>query len=66
LQAAWFTERGAAAGLLPEHLLGVVLKDEPKDRARLVSYFDGPVKRRAEKDPLWKEVFGARRVLDGV
>jgi MoxR-like ATPase len=66
LQAAWFTERGAAAGLLPEHLLGVVLKDEPKDRARLVSYFDGPVKRRAEKDPLWKEVFGARRVLDGL
>jgi MoxR-like ATPase len=64
LQAAWFTERGAAAGLLPEHLLGVVLKDEPKDRARLVSYFDGPVKRRAEKDPLWREVFGARRVLD--
>jgi MoxR-like ATPase len=63
LQAGWFPERGGPAALLPEHLLGVVLKDEPKDRARLVAYFDGPVKRRAERDPTWQLVAAARGSL---
>lgn len=63
LQAGWFPERGGPASLLPEHLLGVVLKDEPKDRARLIAYFDGPVKRRAERDPTWERVAAARGAL---
>lgn len=63
LQAGWFPERGGPASLLPEHLLGVVLKDEPKDRARLIAYFDGPVKRRAERDPTWERVSAARGAL---
>ncbi|MEQ1508596.1 MAG: AAA family ATPase, partial [Myxococcota bacterium] len=50
--------------LVPGYLLGVVLKDDPKDRGRLLAYWDGAVKRRAERDPLWKQLHGLRGVLE--
>jgi MoxR-like ATPase len=50
--------------LLPGYLLGVVLKDDPKDRGRLLAYWDGAVKRRAEKDDLWKRLHGLRSLLE--
>ncbi len=50
---------------MPGHLLGVVMKDEAKDRERLLAYWDGPVKRRAEDgSPLWKRLVELRTVLE--
>jgi hypothetical protein len=50
--------------LLPEHLLGVVQKDDDKDQARLLSYFDGPVRRRADGgDGVWKTLWDHRARL---
>ncbi len=50
---------------LPGHLLGVVMKDDVKDRERLLAYWDGPVKRRAEDGgALWKRLAKLRRVLE--
>ena len=54
------------ARLLPEYLLGVVMKDEPRDRGKLLAYWDASVKRRAEGDArLWKALHELRRVLEG-
>jgi MoxR-like ATPase len=65
LQNAYFDGQAADAWrLLPGFLLGVVLKDDPKDRARLLAYWDGAVKRRAEQAPLWKQLHELRRVLE--
>jgi MoxR-like ATPase len=65
LQNAYFDGQAAEAWrLLPGFLLGVVLKDDPKDRARLLAYWDGAVKRRAERAPLWKQLLDLRRVLE--
>jgi MoxR-like ATPase len=64
LQAGWFPERGGGAALMPEHLLGVVLKDEPKDRARLLAWLEGPARRRAERgDPVWAAIFEGRAAV---
>lgn len=65
LQGAYF-EGGADAALtlLPGYLLGVVLKDDPKDRGRLLAYWDGAVKRRSEQDPTWKTLLELRRVIE--
>lgn len=50
---------------MPGHLLGVVMKDEAKDRERLLAYWDGPVRRRAEDgSPLWKRLVELRGVLE--
>lgn len=50
---------------MPGHLLGVVMKDEAKDRERLLAYWDGPVRRRAEDgSPLWKRLVELRAVLE--
>ncbi|TWU01629.1 ATP-binding protein [Neorhodopirellula pilleata] len=50
---------------MPGHLLGVVMKDEAKDRERLLAYWDGPVRRRAEDgSPLWKRLMELRGVLE--
>jgi MoxR-like ATPase len=49
---------------VPGYLLGVVLKDDPKDRGRLLAYWDGAVKRRAERDELWKRLHGLRPILE--
>ncbi|MEQ1567383.1 MAG: AAA family ATPase [Myxococcota bacterium] len=65
LQAAYFDSTAADAWrLVPGYLLGVVLKDDPKDRGRLLAYWDSAVKRRAEKDELWKQLLGLRAVLE--
>jgi MoxR-like ATPase len=50
---------------LPGHLLGVVMKDDAKDRERLLAYWDGPVRRRAEDGgPLWRRLAELRSVLE--
>jgi hypothetical protein len=70
LQTAYLGPEGAAGAedqtwrLLPGYLLGVVLKDDPKDRGRLLSYWDGAVKRRSEQSELWKQLHGLRAVLE--
>jgi hypothetical protein len=62
---AFFPSQGDVLSLLPEYLLGVVLKDEPKDRAHLLSYWDGAVRRRAEgKARLWKRLLELRDRLE--
>lgn len=65
LQAAYFTSDRDPASLVPGYLLGVVLKDDPKDRGRLLAYWDGTVKRRAESGArLWKRLLELRAVLE--
>jgi MoxR-like ATPase len=70
LDAAWFPERHDAIGLLPGYLLGVVLKDDPKDRGRLLAYWDGAVRRRADpatahpQAETWRRLHALRRVLE--
>ena len=50
---------------MPGHLLGVVMKDEAKDRERLIAYWDGPVRRRAEDgSALWKRLLELRGALE--
>ncbi len=52
--------------LVPGYLLGTVTKDEPKDRGRLLAYWDGVVKRRAEGDArTWKRLHALRTLLEG-
>ena len=65
LAATYFPGDRDVARLLPEYLLGVVMKDEPKDRGKLLAYWDAAVKRRAEGDArLWKSLHELRRVLE--
>jgi MoxR-like ATPase len=65
LQRAYFPSDRDPASLLPTHLLGVVTKDDPKDRGRLLAYWDGAVKRRADGGArLWKHLFELRSVLE--
>ena len=41
------------------------MKDEPKDRGKLLAYWDATVKRRAEGVArLWKSLHELRRVLE--
>jgi MoxR-like ATPase len=64
LSAAYFPEHRDALSSLPGHLLGVVHKDEPADRARLLAYWDGPVRRRAEDGGrMWRQLWEHRDVL---
>jgi MoxR-like ATPase len=66
LAAAYFPSERDMATLLPEYLLGVVMKDEPKDRGKLLAYWDGAVKRRAEGEArLWKQLYERRTRLEG-
>ena len=65
LAATFFPSERDVARLLPEYLLGVVMKDEPKDRGKLLAYWDATVKRRAEGEArLWKSLHELRRVLE--
>jgi MoxR-like ATPase len=65
LAATYFPGDRDVARLVPEYLLGVVMKDEPKDRGKLLAYWDAAVKRRAEGDArLWKSLHELRRVLE--
>jgi MoxR-like ATPase len=66
LASAYFPSERDTATLLPEYLLGVVMKDEPKDRGKLLAYWDGAVKRRAEGEArLWKQLYEKRARLEG-
>ena len=50
---------------LPGHLLGVVIKDDAKDRERLLGYWDGPVKRRAAGGSAhWQRLWDLRNSLE--
>jgi MoxR-like ATPase len=65
LAATYFPGGREVAELLPEYLLGVVMKDEPRDRGKLLAYWDASVKRRAEDDePPWQVLHELRRVLE--
>ena len=63
---AWFRADRDPVSLIPGHILGVVLKDDPKDRGRLLSYWDSAVKRRAEEGGrMWKRLLELRTELEG-
>jgi hypothetical protein len=65
LQSSYFPGDRDVLGLLPGYLLGVVLKDDPKDRGRLLSYWDAAVKRRADaKLRVWQQLHEQRKVLE--
>ena len=65
LRHAFFRDDVDPLSLLPGYLLGVVMKDDPQDRGRLLAYWDGAVKRRAEgQGRLWKQLHELRRVLE--
>ncbi len=70
VQRAYFAGAEPTA-LLPGYLLGVVEKDDPKDRGRLLAYWDGPVRRRAEAEKasaggpgVWAQLFALRSILE--
>jgi MoxR-like ATPase len=63
-QGAFFASQKDPVSLLPGYLLGVVLKDNQEDRARLLAYWDGPIRRRGEGDALWKRMYELRNVLE--
>jgi MoxR-like ATPase len=65
-QGAFFSAQKDPVSLLPGYLLGVVLKDNQDDRDRLLAYWDGPIRRRGEADPLWKRMYALRDVLEDV
>jgi MoxR-like ATPase len=62
--AAAYLPGGDVLDLLPGHLLGVVRKDDPADHARLLGYWDGPVRRRAQDgSALWRRLWDLRENL---
>lgn len=63
-QGAFFAGQKDPVSLLPGYLLGVVLKDNQEDRDRLLAYWDGPIRRRGERDALWKRMYELRHVLE--
>lgn len=64
LSTAYLHEERDPLALLPGYLLGVVLKDDPRDRERLLSYWDSVVKRRAGDNRIWTQLLGARGALE--
>ena len=65
LQAAYFRDSTDVLPLLPAYLLGVVRKDDPQDQARLLGYWDGAVKRRAEGGAsIWGRLWELRSILE--
>ncbi|HET8661805.1 MAG TPA: AAA family ATPase [Micromonosporaceae bacterium] len=64
LAAAYFPGDRDVLSLLPGHLLGVVRKDDPADGAKLLGYWDGAVRRRAQDGArLWRQLWELRDVL---
>ena len=62
--AAAYLPGGDVLDLLPGHLLGVVRKDDPADHGRLLGYWDGPVRRRAQDgSALWRRLWDLRENL---
>jgi MoxR-like ATPase len=65
MQAAYFRNAQDVLPLLPGYLLGVVRKDDPQDQARLLGYWDGAVKRRADGGArLWARLWELRAILE--
>jgi len=65
MQAAYFRRAEDVLPLLPGYLLGVVRKDDPQDQARLLGYWDGAVKRRADSGAkLWARLWELRAILE--
>jgi MoxR-like ATPase len=65
-EGAFFPSGFDPISRLPGHLLGVVMKDDAKDRERLLHYWDGPVRRRAEAgNPFWKRLSELRSQIEG-
>ncbi|MEU6122757.1 AAA family ATPase [Streptomyces sp. NPDC047123] len=59
--AAYLADGRDVVRTLPGHLLGTVRKDDPADHARLLGYWDGPVRRRAESGAgLWRTLWELR------
>ncbi|HEY9370066.1 AAA family ATPase [Streptomyces sp.] len=64
LGAAYLGDGRDVLRTLPGHLLGTVRKDDPADHARLLGYWDGPVRRRAEGGAaLWRTLWDLRDEL---
>ena len=64
-ESAFFPSGFDPVSRMPGHLLGVVMKDDEKDRQRLLGYWDGPVQRRSKTGgPLWKKLYDRRSVLN--
>ncbi len=62
--AAAYLPSGDILDLVPGHLLGVVRKDDPADHGRLLGYWDGPVRRRAEDgSAMWRRLWDLRQNL---
>ncbi|GGT00701.1 AAA family ATPase [Nonomuraea spiralis] len=62
--AAAYLPSGDVLDLVPGHLLGVVRKDDPADHGRLLGYWDGPVRRRAEDgSAMWRRLWDLRESL---
>lgn len=65
LQQAYFPTDRDAVSLFPGYLLGVVLKDDPNDRGKLLSYWDGVVKKRAQGGArMWKRLLELRPIIE--
>jgi MoxR-like ATPase len=65
LSEAYFSGAQDSASLVPGHLLGVVRKDDPSDAKKLLGYWDGAVRRRAESGAVvWRRLWEMRDVLD--
>lgn len=65
-EGAFFPSGFDPISRLPGHLLGVVMKDDVKDRERLLHYWDGALRRRAEAgNPLWKRLSELRSHIEG-
>jgi MoxR-like ATPase len=64
--AAYLDGDGDPLDRLPGQLIGVVRKDDPADAARLLGYWDGPVRRRAEQGAaVWRRLWDLRAALEG-
>jgi MoxR-like ATPase len=64
LSAAYFDKDRDPLSELPGHLLGVVRKDSPEDHGRLLAYWDGAVRRRADGGGrMWRQLWEQRDVL---
>jgi hypothetical protein len=65
LESAYFADGHDVLPFLPGYLLGVVRKDDPRDQARLLGYWDSVVKRRAESgSPAWARLWELRSSLE--
>ena len=66
LSAAYFPGDRDPLSLVPGHLIGVVRKDDPADADRLLAYWDGAVRKRAQDETrprAWRHLWELRDVL---